>query len=190
MYSDRFNVSFGKVSFVDPNRRFVLVITSTPNGTDTPNEEAFIAWLEKRVVAQTALDIEDAELNEHAHFTGPRIGRLPKKGDELMYRTVTKRTWVDSPFHELETWCYADEFHGLRSRMPELRYLAPNGRRHFHHLLDLMRQITEDGLEIPSNVTWQTRPGSGTNRGYGGCIEGEVEMGWEDCPDPRLGLKK
>ncbi|HRH32481.1 MAG TPA: hypothetical protein PLK06_04105, partial [bacterium] len=154
MYYERFDAHECRVIYVDGAGRFAIAIKRTPNGTDTPDEQAFIVNFDDGTVARTAIEVDNAPLNEHAHFTGPKTDRAPKKGDLLLYRAVITRSWRGDRIPELVAWCYADEFHDLRSRMPELRYLAPNGRRHFHHLLDLMRQITEEGIEIPSNVTW------------------------------------
>lgn len=190
MYLDRFDAHECKVFYVDQDGRFAIAIKRTPNGTDNPDEKALIVNFDDGVVARTALEVDDAPLNERVHFTGPKTDRFPRKGDLLLYGATISRSWRGERIPELVAWCYADEFHDMRSRMPELRYrTSDGGRRSFHHLLDLMRQIGE-GLEIPRSATWQMRPGNGTNRGYGGCIGDEIEMGWESCPDPRLNLKK
>lgn len=189
MYYERFDVHTGKVIYVDQDGVFAILIVQTPDGTDNWPEQAFTAKLEDGMVACTALDIEHAEIDERVHFSGLRTDRKLKKGDELMYRTTVSRSWSGTPIPELTAWCYADELHRKRSLMNELRCRAADGKTlRFHHILDLMQCLKTGKTEIPDNATWQERPGNGTDRGYGGCIGEEVEMGWQDCPDPRLAL--
>lgn len=202
MFYPQFGATEGRVTDLNPERELGVIEVMTPNGTATPSKERLAFDFKLGRKPSTALELGITPVNELLHFGKESPERSPQVGDRLMYTMDTQPKSADRlALQRVDLWCYAEDWHQLRLSLDELRMLVEGQPpKVFTQILDLMGRIERKELTIPDNARWQRRPGVGTNRGYSGAlafsteledgtIRGpETEMGWEDCPDPRLSL--
>lgn len=187
MYFETFDATEGSVIFVNPDGKFGLIKVLTPNGTSTPDEQAYYVDLRTGRQPQTALEVKGTALNEHVYFSNQPVTRPLQLGDKILFRTLLAAD-KENQLSRLRTWCYADTWLDLRHALDEYRFRAPNqAPQNFRNILDLMNELGRGQVIVPKGSRWQKRPSLGPGRHYS--AQGtEANVGWRRCSDPRRQL--